>query len=414
MYYDCMMKESSKQRRMSGETILVAVVLIFLTVSFLLILHTYESLRNLNTLLEKVESSWVETKELSLDNPEVDPESLAGVRESFFQVLSHPDLKKLDHYSPGLLELVDQIGFRYNEYLEKPGDTSPIYGTALFRIGLEVDGALLQLKRAVNALADKAFASFRLLLFILVFFTLFFLFIFFYRSLQLSRIRWREETRRTVTRQSLRMNEEERKKIARELHDGLAQEVALVHLKINQLSDEYPVLKSNVDLSVIHDLLSSSVQRIRTMARDLRIPDISDAGFAASVDNLCRDFQTRYNLMVQYSGIGSEIKIASGEKAVQLLRILHEGFVNIVRHSESKKAQLKIGHDGKRVRINLRDYGKGLHNETEGLGMKGVRERVGLLGGVVRWHSPDSESGGGTEMEVIIPINQLEEDDGVI
>jgi signal transduction histidine kinase len=396
-------------RRVNGDTVLIVAILAFLLATFVLVIQAYKRIEGLNRSLTLLEGPWLNTKSFSLNMGGFSPENLSPIKAEFLQGIDNPEFSNLERYSPGLTDHVERCRMLYRSFeagLKTPSSSGHLWETAAL-----LDRALFQLKTRVNRLTEKAFGSFRSLLFTLFVFSFFILFIFFHRSFQLSRIRLKEDSRRKLTRLSVQMHEEERKKLARELHDGLAQNVALTRTKINYLAEKLEMLKTHPEYKkeykTIEELLSSSLSEIRSLATALRPPDFVHGGLAASVENLCAAFQSRYGLNIYRRFQVDHISIGSKEKAVQFLRILQEGFVNIVKHSGGKTVYITLKVDGKTLLADLGDDGVGLGNYTEGLGMQGARERVRMLGGSVSWVSGGGAAGSGTVMKITIPLEGL-------
>ena len=210
--------------------------------------------------------------------------------------------------------------------------------------------------------------------------------------------------------QITRAQEEERKRIARELHDDTAQAL----FALSRLMDNF--IRDNLDLSqlqktVLHDIrqrLGVTLQGIRRFSQDLRPSIIDDLGLLPAVTWLVKQKS-------EESGIDIELKINGKEQRLLpeveliLFRIVQEALNNMTKHAHATKAEVKIEFTGSHVTASIYDNGKGFElPETVGdlshagkLGLVGMQERVSLINGslVIK-----SEKDRGTLVTVSVPI----------
>lgn len=212
-----------------------------------------------------------------------------------------------------------------------------------------------------------------------------------------------------LTGRMLRLQDEERRRIARELHDGLAQEIFaltidLAHLEA-QLSDSPADLRSLLNESLA--LGEQALQEVRTISYLLHPPLLEQAGLVSAVRCYLEGFTRR-------SGIEAEFEVDEGigrlgiEIETALFRIVQEGLANIARHASSARARVSLRKEEEQVILRIEDFGCGLpsalprsaENEVLGVGIPGMRQRMRQLGGRLEI----SSSRRGTVVAAVVPV----------
>jgi PAS domain S-box-containing protein len=199
--------------------------------------------------------------------------------------------------------------------------------------------------------------------------------------------------------------EEERARIARELHDDLSQRMALLAIGIEQFEQGMPELSFKARQQ-IHDLAAVTAEvssTIHNLSHQLHPSKLDTLGLVASLGGLCREFGTQHNLQVQF--VHTEIpRQLPREVTLCLFRIVQEALRNVVKHSGATEAKVELsGHDG-RIELSIFDSGAGFNaafaKGTGGLGLISMRERLRLVAGHL---SIESEPCHGTRIRVCIP-----------
>jgi PAS domain S-box-containing protein len=211
---------------------------------------------------------------------------------------------------------------------------------------------------------------------------------------------------RLLSVQLLRSQDEERRRIARELHDGVGQYLAGIAMTLEGLRTDPSVFP----VSLAHKLqeatkaTNSCISEVRTMSHLLHPPLLEELGLASAVQWYVEGFAAR-------SGIKTDIRMPEdlgrigNEIEIVLFRVLQESLTNIYRHSGSKAATIEIGADSQQVWLQVQDEGKANgHGSREpfrpGVGITGMRERVKDLGGVLEIASGQM----GSRVKAIIPL----------
>lgn len=220
-------------------------------------------------------------------------------------------------------------------------------------------------------------------------------------DLQESQLRLRE-----LAAQNEAQREDERKHIAREVHDELGQVLTALRMDISLLDMRFGALDSALvdkaaDMKILVD---RAIQGVRNVARNLR-PIALDMGLVPAIEWLCNDFTKRTGVAcdVHVRQAGIEIDEA---RAVVVFRIAQESLTNISRYAQASEVQVTLGYRGNELWVEVRDNGRGFDMAAQAheksYGLLGMRERALALGGQV---SISSVPGQGTVIGVSIPID---------
>lgn len=213
---------------------------------------------------------------------------------------------------------------------------------------------------------------------------------------------------RALSTQLLRIQDEEGRRIARELHDSAGQIITALGISLGTIGQhvrQTPLLAKEVDDS--QQLVQQLNKEIRTMSYLLHPPLLDENGLPEAIRWYIEGLTERSGLQIQLS-ISESFGRLPNEMELALFRILQEGLTNIHRHSESKNAMIRISRNGDKVSLHIEDQGKGMPPEKlaaiqvhrSGVGITGIRERVRHFGGVVDIQSSD----GGTKIVVNLPV----------
>lgn len=209
--------------------------------------------------------------------------------------------------------------------------------------------------------------------------------------------------------QLMEVQENERKRIASELHDGIGQSLSVLKYS---LENSLKTFSENPGQTDIHEILEAGGQKIqetiaelRQIAMDLRPPMLEDLGILATLDWFCREYQNVHpavNLTTWY-GI-REDDIPQKLRAV-IYRISQEAFNNITKHANADQVSLKLEKTASGIRLDIKDNGQGFDSHTHmdgqvGFGLMSMRERAESTKGVF---NIQSSSGKGTLVEVCWP-----------
>lgn len=230
-------------------------------------------------------------------------------------------------------------------------------------------------------------------------------------ELKQSEVRLRDYSNRLedLSRKLMRVQEDERRALARELHDEVGQ--ALTALKLN-LAALRRWFSEEAKLAVLDDcigLVEDTIGQIRDRSLDLRPPMLDDVGLAGTLQWYASRLAKRAGLTIA-ADIGALPERPSPEVESAAFRIAQEALTNVLRHAGARKAEIRLETDDRALVLAVRDDGRGFDpaavrpGETteSGAGLVGMRERVDLLGGEM---VIDSSPERGTEIRVRLPLN---------
>lgn len=217
----------------------------------------------------------------------------------------------------------------------------------------------------------------------------------------------RQELRGLATRQQ-RVREEERTRIARELHDELGQQLTGLKMDLSWMRGRME--KSQPELSErmaeVIRRVDGTVDAVRRIATELRPGVLDLLGLAAAIEWQAQEFRRR-------TGIHTDLRMQSDNAAVDdvrattIFRILQEALTNVARHSHAQKVAIEFQQGDDELALEVRDNGVGIQvSQSAGsnsLGLVGIRERAIACGGYL---SIDSAPGGGTSIAVRIPLGE--------
>ncbi len=196
--------------------------------------------------------------------------------------------------------------------------------------------------------------------------------------------RERQESLRSYVRQVTEAQEEERLRIARELHDGTAQELVLLVRKLQQLGETAPAEPVQELVGMARDTLQS----VRRFSRDLRPPVLDDLGLLAAIEMVVGETDGRLpgGAHLQVSGVPRRL---DGPVELALFRIAQEALRNVEKHAQAKSATVELDFTDRDIRLSVTDDGGGFSPprnvsdlaRTGKLGLLGMKERAELVGG---------------------------------
>jgi PAS domain S-box-containing protein len=217
-----------------------------------------------------------------------------------------------------------------------------------------------------------------------------------------------EETLRQFSVRLLQSQDQERRRIARELHDSTGQKLAAAAMNLGLIGKSAETLgaRARKALAESLELLDQSSSDIRTLSYLLHPPLLDERGLAAAVRWYVDGFTERSGVGIKLE-VSPELPRLPEETEMALFRIVQEGLTNIHRHSGSSTATIRLTVDPNHVQLEMRDAGKGLPKPRSdgpvappGVGIMGMRERVNLLGGHLDMKSDSS----GTIVSVTLPL----------
>lgn len=210
---------------------------------------------------------------------------------------------------------------------------------------------------------------------------------------------------RLMSLQILTAQEEERKRIARELHDETAQALTSVLVRLRVLERSVDDAEIRAGLSELREQTRTTLDGVRRMSVDLRPQALDDRGLEAALEAHVQDFSERWPIKATFGG--GAVSPLPPDVELVLYRVAQEALANVARHSGACRVQVRLTHDADTLRLLVEDDGRGFDvrdakaSPESGLGLFGMEERLVLIGGALRI---ESTVGGGTRVVAEVPL----------
>ena len=208
----------------------------------------------------------------------------------------------------------------------------------------------------------------------------------------------------------IKAQEDERRRIAREMHDGPAQAMSNVVLKaeICEKMAEVDMDKAIIELKGLKEVVRSCLKDVRRIIYDLRPMSIDDLGLKPTLQKYIESFSQQYNLRIELKIRGEEPQIKDSNIILIVFRVVQESLNNIRKHSQATSASVQLECIDGNLTVRIKDDGKGFDlsslGETAadggGFGVLGMKERVELMEGTF---NIDSAIGTGTTVRIQLP-----------
>ena len=209
---------------------------------------------------------------------------------------------------------------------------------------------------------------------------------------------------RDIYGQMHQVREAERTRIARELHDELAQWLTALKMDVSWISSRLPAEEQALITRTqrMKGVVDNTVAAVRRIAADLRPVMLDDLGFVAAIEHLLYELSERAGILVSLQGDKEDIDVQE-PLATAVYRMVQEALTNVARHSGAKSVEVKVQRSAHNLRVSVRDNGRGLHPDPnrKSYGLLGIRERARTLGGNANIYSPPE---GGTVVEIEVPL----------
>jgi len=213
------------------------------------------------------------------------------------------------------------------------------------------------------------------------------------------------------------VREEEKHRIARELHDDLGQQLTALKMELsaveNLLYVAEPTIRAQLAAQIqgMRRLIDTTVASVRRIAADLRPVMLDDLGLVPAIEWLANDFTSRYGIVVE-TNIGHGDTKFSPDAATTLFRIVQEALTNVARHAQATRVSLAISVDGGECTLRVSDNGHGDSHQVipdgKSFGLLGMRERAHMLGGQV---FIETSTGHGFSITVKFPLQAVQLDE---
>jgi PAS domain S-box-containing protein len=222
----------------------------------------------------------------------------------------------------------------------------------------------------------------------------------------ISRRKQMEEALSGMTRKLVEAQEQERTRIARELHDDITQRLAMLAIEIEQTPEHHPEMPSQVrdraqELSMRVKGVSNDIQ---ALSHELHSSKLDYLGVARGMKSWCDEFGERRGMDIEFKSSGLTESLVP-EISLCLFRVLQEALHNAAKHSGVKRVDVRLWEESGEIQLTVSDSGKGFDvaaaMQDRGLGITSMQERLRLVGGTI---VIDSKPLGGTTIRVRVPL----------
>jgi signal transduction histidine kinase len=219
-----------------------------------------------------------------------------------------------------------------------------------------------------------------------------------------------EEKVRSVTAQLVKAEEEERRRLSRELHDEFNQRLAMLAVDVECMTQSLPLpeaeLRHRLDEMKRH--VGELSEKANRLAYQLHPAVLDDLGLAAALRSYARELAKRHEFSFDVTEKGLPLRLTRSVSTC-LYRVGQEALRNAAKHSQANRVTAKLEGTEGAIVLSVQDYGSGFHQdlamkERKGLGMSTMKERVRLVGGTIEIDSSPSR---GTSVRVSIPTERL-------
>ncbi len=217
---------------------------------------------------------------------------------------------------------------------------------------------------------------------------------------------------RRLSGRLMTMQDEERRRIAREIHDGLGQELAAAKMILDGIlaKDKSPELRQpSIEAS---QLVDRAIQQVRTISHLLHPPLLDEVGLISALRWFLEGLSQRSGIEVQLQVEPKDLGRLKSELETAIFRIVQEALTNMFRHSGARHGHVGVIAQNGNITVTVTDDGKGIDEEviqqrpeSVGVGIGGMRQRVTELGGSLRLENGNP----GTIVEVVIPVGRPQE-----
>jgi PAS domain S-box-containing protein len=201
------------------------------------------------------------------------------------------------------------------------------------------------------------------------------------------------------------IREEERKHIARELHDDLGQLLAALRMDLSLLQRDIGSNdKAQKTLSSMDQLLLTSITTLRRIATDLRPRALDEGGLFFALSSLQKEFSKRHQVACELIADEEQLSLDDA-RSTAIFRIVQESLTNVARHAHATEVCIQFERDAQYLRFSVSDNGQGFEEDdmrkSHSFGVVGMRERVRALNGEM---NVSSVPGAGTKLQVTLPV----------
>lgn len=224
-------------------------------------------------------------------------------------------------------------------------------------------------------------------------------------------LKQKEALRGQLLDKVIHAQEEERQRIARELHDETSQALTsfMVGLKVLEGADSIQEVRQRA--MELRQIVADALEDVRSLALELRPSTLDDKGLIPTLERYIRDYSQKFNIAVDFHALGADSTRLSPQVETALYRIVQEALTNVARHAGADTASVLLERQRDRLLVIVEDNGRGFDADRllrsgmreQRLGLFGMQERANLVGGEL---TIESRPGAGTTVFVEVPLDE--------
>lgn len=220
------------------------------------------------------------------------------------------------------------------------------------------------------------------------------------------------EALHALARRVVEAQEEERRRIARELHDDVCQRLTATKLHMEAVEEEYPKRKLAVfkQFKRTRRQITGLINEIRRISANLRPSTLDDLGLVKALQVLCREFEQANSIRVRFASQGIMQNGTDVQVETTIYRIAQEALANVSKHARARRVEVQLERKSDALALTIRDNGKGFEFKSQpqrkdwsGFGLINMKERAMLIGGAFKL---DSTPRKGTTVHVEVPLSR--------
>jgi len=216
-----------------------------------------------------------------------------------------------------------------------------------------------------------------------------------------------EEVRTLLLERALQVQEDERRRIARELHDEAGQLMTSLLVGLRTVSDARRLADAKQQAKRLREIASDAINELGRLARGLHSSVLDDLGFEPAIRRFVHEFAKTQGIQVELQMTTARLEELSRDEQIHLYRIVQEALTNVARHAKAHRVAVKVESSLSDLQVTVRDDGRGFsgveNNSSRHLGVLGMRQRALSMGGTLEITSPVE---GGTCVRVQIPTRR--------
>ncbi|AGW14012.1 sensor histidine kinase [Megalodesulfovibrio gigas] len=217
-----------------------------------------------------------------------------------------------------------------------------------------------------------------------------------------------EERLQALSRELIRAQETERQRIARELHDDVAQSLSMLKIGLESLAHDQP----RVQAQELAAAAGAIIGAVRNIAYDLQPPGLAQLGLVSTIFKLCEDVSARCGLPVEFRADGMDAVKLDFDRQINIYRIVQEALSNVLQHAGASRVAVKLVASHPSILLRVEDNGRGFvpggQQRDRHMGLWNMGERARLLGGTLRIRAAPGK-GAGIVVELPLETTEIQE-----